>query len=166
MSIQSIRKYLVTCGLLLLPVFVWNVALVRFLPPAFAPNEFWRDIPYALGAAENLLRWLVFALPFFMPLKVSSVRERKGLGVFIAGNLVYFASWLALIGAPNSPWSQSAVGFLAPSYTPILWFAGLALLGRQLHWGSFYRWWMYLVLSGLFLVAHVSHSVIVYARNY
>lgn len=166
MSNPTIRKYLVTCGVLLLPVFVWNAVLVRFLPPVFAPSEFWRDIPHLLGTAENSLRLLVFTLPFFMPLNVSSARQRTGLGIFIAGNLVYFASWLALIAAPNSMWSQSALGFLAPSYTPILWFAGLALLGGQLFWGSFYRWWMYLALSGLFLVAHVSHAVIVYARNY
>jgi len=163
---RSIQQYVFSCGLLLLPALLWNVVLARFLPPAFAPAEFWRDIPYALTAAENTLRLLVFVLPFFMPLHVSGASQRAGMRVFSAGTIVYFASWLAIIAAPNSLWSTSAIGFLAPAYTPILWLAGLSLLGRQLFCGSFYRWWMYLALSGLFLVAHVSHAVIVYARNY
>lgn len=166
MNSQSIKKYLLTCGLLLIPVFIWNVVFVSYLPPAFAPSEFWRDIPHVLVAVENSLRLVVFTLPFIMPLSVSSAQQRTRLVVFIAGNLVYFASWIVLIAMPDSLWSQSALGFLAPSYTPIIWFAGLALLGRRIFWGSFYRWWMYLALSGLFLVAHVTHAAIVYARNY
>jgi hypothetical protein len=63
-------------------------------------------------------------------------------------------------------WAGSALGFLAPAYTPVLWFTGLALLGRRLFWGGFYRWWMYLVLSLAFLAAHVTHTFIVYARNF
>jgi hypothetical protein len=161
-----IRKYLFNCGLLLLPLSVWNAALAGLLPPAFAAGEFWRDIPRALGVVEDALRWLIFILPFLMPLSVASPRQRAGLGLFIAGNLVYFASWLALIAAPDSLWSRSALGFLAPAYTPALWLAGLALLGRHLYWGRFYRWWMYLALSGLFLAAHLAHGAIVYARNY
>ena len=166
MSNQLTRKYLVTCGLLLLPVFVWNIALWHYLPPVFAASEFWRDIPPVLGTTENALRGLIFTLPFFMPLSISSARQRTGIGLFIAGNLLYFASWLALIAAPDSLWSQSAIGFLAPAYTPILWLLGLAMLSGQLFWSNFYRWWMYLVLCGLFIAAHVTHAVIIYVRNY
>ena len=166
MRINLIRKYFTTCGLLLLPVFVWNAMLMRFLPPAFSPGEFWRDIPPGLALAENGLRLLVFIIPFLMPLNLASTRQRIGLRIFITCTLVYFASWLPLIAAPNSPWSQSAIGFLAPAYTPILWFTGLAMLSHRLFWGRFYYWWMYLVLSGLFISAHITHAVIVYARNY
>ena len=165
MSIQLVRKYLVTCGLLLLPVFIWNAALMSLLPPVYLPDEFWRDIPDVIGTAENLMRLLVFTLPFLMPLSIASTRQRIGLGIFIAGNLVYFASWLALIVAPGSMWSHSAFGFLAPAYTPLIWFAGLALLSHRLFWGSFYRWWMYFVLCCLFLAVHITHAVIVYIRN-
>lgn len=136
------------------------------LPPAFAPGEFWRDIPPAIAGVENTLRVMVFMLPFFMPLSTSAASQRVGLGLYVGGTLLYFASWLALITAPDAVWSMSAAGFLAPAYTPILWLAGLALLGRRLFWGRFYRWWMYLVLSASFLAAHLLHAVIVYARNY
>lgn len=161
-----IRQFVFSCGLLLLPVLAWNAALTEFLPPAITSPASWDDIPAALAAAESSLRLLVFALPFFMPLSVSSTLQRKGLVIFIGGILVYFASWLALIAAPNSQWANSSVGFLAPAYTPMIWLAGLAVLGQRVFFVTFYRWWMYLALSAIFMAAHVSHAVVVYVRNY
>jgi hypothetical protein len=164
MSIRLVRKYLVTCGLLLLPVFIWNAALMGSLPPVYLPDEYWRNIPDVLGSAENLMRSLILTIPFLMPLSVSSSRQRIGMGIFIAGNLVYFASWIALILAPDSIWSHSAIGFLASAYTPLIWFFGLALLSHRLFWGNFYRWWMYFVLCCVFLAVHITHAVIVFVR--
>lgn len=39
--------------------------------------------------------------------------------------------------------------------------SGLAWLGQRLFWGQAYRWWMSLVVSGGFLVAHLSHTALV-----
>jgi len=162
----SFRRYSASCGLLLLPAIVWNVAFASFLPPAFQPAEFWRNIPNVLAFSENTLRVAVFVLPFCMPLRLNTQRERTGILVFAAGSVLYFASWLALIAFPASSWATSAVGFLAPAYTPIVWLFGLALLGGRLFWGHIYRWWVYLVLALLFDLSHVSHAFIVYSRNY
>ena len=162
----SLLRYVSSCGLLLLPAVVWNVAFGAQLPSAYAIEEFWRDIPAPLGFAENSLRMMVFALPFAMPLELSTPAQRRALLVFAVGTLIYFASWLAIMTSPESAWSTSALGFTAPAYTPALWLLGLAMLGRRLYWGHFYRWWMYLLLSGGFLAAHISHAALVYARNH
>jgi hypothetical protein len=69
-----------------------------------------------------------------------------------------------LIAAPSSSWSLSAIGFLAPAYTPLVWLLGLALLMQRLHWRSPYRWWFYLTLSACFLATHISHAAIVFMR--
>lgn len=159
-------RYLASCGLLLLPAALWNILLAGYLPPVFAAAEFWRDIPGPLGVAENVLRIAVFALPFLMPLGISSAGSRRALAVFIAGTAVYLASWLPLILAPASAWSSSIAGFMAPAYTPLFWIAGIALLGRRLFWGKFYRPWMYLMIGIAFLAAHIWHTAIVYARNF
>lgn len=100
-----------------------------------------------------------------MPLNLAAPASKPALLVYGVGTLVYFASWLALILFPASSWSASALGFTAPAYTPLLWLIGIALLGRHLFWGTFYRWWMYLALALAFLAAHVSHTAMVYARN-
>lgn len=158
-------RYLFSCGLLLLPAILWNIAFFDRLPPAFATANFWRDIPPPLAFIENSLRAVVFGLPFAMPLSVSTPAQRRSLFIFGLGSLVYFSSWLALIFSPDSPWSKSALGFMAPAYTPALWLFGLAALGRQLFWGRFYRWWMYVMVSSGFLAAHIAHTALVYARN-
>ena len=101
-----------------------------------------------------------------MPLRISSTLQRKGLVIFIVGTLVYFVSWLALIAAPNSQWACSPIGFLAPAYTPMIWLTGLAVIGRRVFFITFYRWWMYLALSAIFIAVHVSHAVVVYVHNY
>ena len=166
MLVQLIRPYVITCGLLLLPALAWNVAFLDLLPPAISNPDIWRAIPQPLAIAENTLRILVFAVPFFMPLHVSTRRQRAGIAFFIVGTLVYFGSWLALIASPQSSWATSAAGFLAPAYTPALWLLGLALLAQEFSWGGTCRPWMYGTLSVLFLAVHISHATIVYVHNY
>lgn len=159
------RRYLINCGWLLLPAVLWNLAFATRLPAAFQPEEFWRDIPSALAALENGLRVAVFVLPFFMPLRLREPAQRRALLLFAIGTLIYFGSWQALMAAPQSAWATSALGFTAPAWTPALWLGALALLGRELYWWRFYRWWMYALVSMAFLVAHISHTAIVFARN-
>ena len=115
MMLAAIRRYASSCGLLLIPASIWNILLTEHLPPAFSPVELWRDIPAGLVMAENGLRVVVFALPFFMPLDLSTRASRLGLLVFLVGTSVYFGSWLALICKPASSWSTSALGFVAPA---------------------------------------------------
>ena len=164
-ELQTLRRYATSCGVLLLPALVWNAALADRLPPVYSMSEFWRDIPAVLGALENLSRILVFALPFFMPLELSMAVQRRGLLLFALGTLVYFGSWLAVMASPSSSWSTSALGFMAPAYTPALWLLGLAMIGRRLFWGHRYRWWMYILISALFLAAHIAHAALVYGRS-
>ena len=164
MKVTTLRHYALNCGLLLVPAILWNLLLTERLPPEFSMAEFWREIPVPLALAENILRVAVFALPFFMPLDLSAPGRRRALWIYAVGTLAYFASWLPLIFFPSSAWSTSAWGFIAPAYTPFFWLLGIALLGRRLFWGAFYRWWMYLVLSLGFLATHISHTALVYAR--
>ena len=163
MTPQSLR-YAKNVGWLLVPVMVWNAALSSRLPQAFSPAVFWFNIPPFLSAAENTLQIVVFALPFLAPFELIAKSQKVGIAVFGVGLAIYFVSWLPLIAAPNSSWSLSAFGFLAPAYTPVVWLLGLALLMQRLYWNSRYRWWLYLTLSIGFLAAHISHAAIVFTR--
>jgi len=53
------------------------LAFTSKLMPAPAMAEFWRDIPAPLVLIENALRVLVFALPFVMPLQITTKRDRR-----------------------------------------------------------------------------------------
>lgn len=150
-----------SCGLLLLPVIAWNVALARRLPPALQPEVFDRVAPTSLKAVEHFSRLAVFLLPFAMPLDpVDPVDPvaRGGLALWAAGTAIYFAAWLALIAAPGSAWARSRFGMLAPACTPALWLAGIALAGTRLFGVEGWRGWMYLVPVAIFLAAHLAHA--------
>ena len=163
--LKRFSRYALSCGLLLIPAIAWNLAFTSKLMPPSAMAEFWRDIPAPLVLIENSLRALVFGLPFVMPLQIATKPERRALLVFVLGTLVYFASWLALMYWPHSAWASSIFGSLAPAYAPILFLPSLAVLGKRLFWGHFYRWWMYLYLCVGFLAAHITHGAFVYMRS-
>jgi hypothetical protein len=166
MSETGLLRYLLSCGLLTVPILVWNVAFTRFLPPALGSKEFWRNIPPFVGYGENILRFAVVLLPFLMPLEVATVTQRRGLFLFVVGTVIYFVAWVVLMIFPKSRWSTSRMGFLAPAYTPLIWLTGLGIMGRQSYWPWPYRWWVYIALAIGFVAFHVTHAGIVYARNY
>ena len=116
-----------------MPILLWNAVFTRFLPPALASTEFSRDIPPLVGYGENTLRVVLMVLPFPMPLEVATVGQRRGLLLFTVGTLLYFLAWVPLMVVPQSRWSTSWLGFVAPAYTPLIWLAGLGLIGRRLY---------------------------------
>ncbi len=166
MSETGSLRYVVSCGLLTLPIVVWNVIFARFLPPPLASPEFERDIPLLVAYGEDALRSVVMVLPFLMPLELATAGQRRGLSLFVVGSLLYFVSWVPLMIAPQSQWSTSWLGFVAPAYTPLVWLVGLGLVGRRLYVPTPFRWWMYVGLACGFVILHVSHASIVHARTF
>lgn len=134
-------------GWLLVPILLWNLAFTKRLP-----QEIFRsDAPQAVLILEHLLRAALLVLPFLFPLEWRGKIGRAGLALYAAGMLAYFASWLPLMYRPDSLWSLSRVGLLAPAFSPALWLLGIALLGRS--------WW-YGLLSLAFVGVHVYHNII------
>jgi hypothetical protein len=162
--LSEVLSYTKNVGWLVLLPLAWNVAFSSRLPRRYSSDGPASTILATLSATENILRIFIFALPFFAPFELISYSQKLGITVFGVGLAIYFISWLPLIAAPDSKWSASAAGFLAPAYTPIVWLFGLALLMQRLHWESPYRWWFYLVLSIGFVLAHVSHAAIGFQR--
>ena len=159
-------KYLLNCMLLLLPIMVWNLIFASRLPPAYSTEIFWKDIPSFIANGENIFRLIVFVLPVLMPIKIETQGQKLGLRLYIAGTAIYFMSWLAQIYFPQSAWSLSAFGFLAPAYTPLIWLIGIGLIGNTLYFSSPYRSRMYIAISTIFIGFHLSHALTVYLRNF
>lgn len=165
MKTTSFTNYILNCMLLLLPIMVWNVIFASKLPRAYSPEIFWKDIPPLIANGENIFRSVIFILPLLMPLRIETQNQKLGLWLYIIGTAIYFLSWLAQIYFPQSVWSLSAFGFLAPTYTPLIWLIGIGLIGRAFYFSSPYRSWMYIVVSAIFLSFHLSHALTVYLRN-
>ena len=166
MSETGWLRDVVSVGLLTLPILAWNVVCTRYLPAPLASSAFNRDIPPLVLFSENTLRIAVMVLPFLMPLDVTTTVQRRGLWLFVAGALVYVIAWIPLMVAPQSAWSTSRAGFLAPAYTPLLWLIGLGLTGGRLYGPVPFKPWIYLVLACAFVAVHVTHAHLVYTRTY
>jgi hypothetical protein len=164
MERTSFKKYVYNCFLLILPVLAWNVALTGSLPEAYQPKTFLDNIPVHITYGENIFRILIFAFTLFMPLMVGTNVQKQGLIIYIGGILLYFTSWLMLIYAPDSDWSKSIYGFMAPAYTPLFWLLGIGLIGDNSYFHFPYKRIFFILFSILFLIFHNWHTFIVYSR--
>jgi len=134
--------------LLLLPLLAWNLALGSRLTQEAITSD--AHSPKWLLVAESMARILVFVFPLLLPIQLKDAWSKAGLAIYCLGTLIYFGSWLPLLLAPDSAWSQSAAGLLAPRLTPFLPFLGIALVCNA---------WPYGVLSAVFIFFHTWHGI-------
>ncbi len=137
-----------SCLWLLLPLLAWNLVLSpKITDPRITSDA---HSPAWLLIGENITRLVVFMLPLLIPLQIREPLSKVGLAIYLIGTLVYFASWLPLLFAPASVWSNSILGLLAPRLTPFLPFLGIALIGRS---------WPYGALAAIFVLLHTWHGI-------
>lgn len=136
------------CFWLVIPLLAWNIALAPNLTLEEVISD--ADSPAWLLAAENLTRIVVFAFPLLLAFQVKDRLGKTGLAIYLAGLLIYFASWIPLVWTSQSGWSQSAVILLLPRITPLLAFVGIALIGHSL---------FYAFASVLFIILHTIHGI-------
>ena len=148
------KLQLLNCFWLLLPIFVWNAVFTARLPQAGFKSD--AGVPQSVLLAEQWLRIAVFIWPLLLPLRWQDQGSRAGWVLFAVGTLVYFVSWLPLLYLPETAWSKSAVGLLAQAYTPLLWLAGIALIGAS---------WPYALASLLFVGVHVYHNILAHGLS-
>jgi hypothetical protein len=146
--LQSFKIVWPNAILLVVPLLLWNIVL----GPKITTEAILSDAnsPRWLLFMENLTRLAIFILPLFMSLKLDDAAGRLGMAIYIAGTLIYFATWAPLILAPDTNWSQSTAGLLAPRITPLIPFIGIAMIGS---------WWPYAGLSVIFISLHILHGV-------
>lgn len=166
MNFKIIRKYLFNCFLLTIPILVWNLILTNKLPKAFQPETFWNNIPSFLTYGENISRTIVFLFTLLMPLSIVKPTQKKGVILYVTGVVLYVASWLILISFPNSIWSNSLLGFIAPAFTPLFWLIGIGLIGDSFYFNLPYRRWFFILTSIIFLVFHNMHAYTIYFRTH
>ena len=146
------------CFWLILPILAWNIIFGAKITQEQITSD--AHSPAWLLGAENIFRLATFILPLFLALPRGaelvpagdwqSALPKIGLTVYIVGTLVYFASWIPLMAAPQSAWSQSIPGLFAPRLTPFISLLGVALLASS---------WGYGVLAMIFIFFHTWHGI-------
>jgi hypothetical protein len=140
---------------------VSTFASVALVPaPDDQPRRTPRSRLSADALSEAVLRGVVFGAPLLMPLSLRAPRTRLVLAVYSVAFTAYAAAWVAVVWAPTSAWSTSAVGFTALAWTSILLFTGIGLRST-LRFVPSYRPWMYLGAAALFTVVHTLTNRIV-----
>lgn len=163
---QFLNFFVTNAFIFLIPVFLWNMLLTRYLPPPYGTKEFDQGIPRFILLGEQLFRIPVFLLPLLIKTNPSTSIGKIGLIIYIVGVIIYFFSWLVLIKWPNSNWSQSKWGFTAPAYTPFVWLFGLALMADSYFFDFFsYEYWHYLIFCILFVGFHLIHSKLSFRKK-
>jgi hypothetical protein len=150
---------------LLVPMLVLNLALVNVLPGPLAPGSTGPDIPDWISLLETVLRVVVLGAPLLMPLSLREAPSRPVFAVYVLGLGAYVGAWAAVVWAPTSAWSTSAVGFTALAWTSIILFAGIGLRST-LRFVPGYRPWMYLGVATLFAVVHTLPMALIWAWYY
>ncbi len=145
---MKLKIHLLNSLWLIIPLLIWNIILGPYLTIEAVLSD--ANSPQWLLIAESSIRLAVFALPLFIPIRWDKKRTRIGFLIFILGTLIYFGSWIPLLVSPQSAWSSSTAGLLAPRLTPLLPFIGIAVIGRS---------WTYAGLSGLFILLHTIHGI-------
>lgn len=159
---MKIRKYVLNCFLLLIPVFLWNIILVGYLPKAYSPDFFEKDLPNWISYGEIILRIMVFAFPTIMVFSLKTRLQRIGLITYLIGLIIYFSSWTIQIISPESNWSQSLVGFVAPAFTTLFFFVGIGIIGNKVFFKFPYLSHIYFGVVLLFVAFHTAHAYIAF----
>ncbi|NDJ77577.1 MAG: hypothetical protein GYB65_15105 [Chloroflexi bacterium] len=84
----------------LVPLLLWNIFFTSQLPSEIS-SGFDEGIPTWILLGESVFRIAIFALPIFVRINISTPVGRRGLVVFLAGTVVYFAAWIPLMVAPD-----------------------------------------------------------------
>lgn len=148
--------------ILFIPILLWNLVLTRYLPQAYKPKEFDIGIPAYVLIGEGIFRALIFGLPLFMRVNFKRPESRIGISIFIIGVSYYFLSWLLLILVPESSWSKSLIGFMAPAYSIIIWLFGFSLIVESYYFNIDYAKWHFILPACLMTCFHTFHSYLKY----
>jgi hypothetical protein len=164
--LEGFKKYFFNCFLLTIPILLWDYIFTDKLPKAFQPEIFRKDIPFLITYGENILRLIMFVFISFIPLKIITHKQKIGLLLYVAGTLLYFTAWIILMYFPNTIWSNSVLGLLAPAYTPLFWLIGIGFIGDSLFFKIPYKRWLYFLIVILFLIFHNRHTYFIYFRTH
>ena len=136
------------CFWLLLPLLAWNIIFGAKITQEQITSD--AHSPAWLLGAENVFRLATFVLPLFLRMRLDGNLGKIGLAVYIIGTLIYCVSWIPLMVAPGSAWSQSIPGLFAPRLTPLIWLSGIALIAAS---------WPYGLLATIFIFFHTWHGI-------
>jgi phosphotransferase system glucose/maltose/N-acetylglucosamine-specific IIC component len=84
------------------PPLLFSLGLMSLVPNALTPDRFNRGIPDLLVTVESIGRILVFAMPAFFSIGISTKTQKRGLVLYLAGVIIYYLSYGTQNFFPNN----------------------------------------------------------------
>lgn len=168
-SSRIAKTDILKCGIwLTFPPLLFSLGLMTFLPNALTPAQFNKGMPDGLLHIESIGRILVFAMPAFFSIGISTTLQKRGLALYLIGVALYYLSYGTQNFFPDSAWSTSTLGFAASAYTNVFWTIGLGLLGEKFYFTERFRYrpTFYIVPAVVFVFFHTTHLVIFHQRSF
>jgi hypothetical protein len=153
---------------LTLPPLLFSLGLMAIAPSAVTSAEFNAGIPNVLVTSEIIGRIVVFAMPAFFSVGLSTASQRRGLILYLVGVASYCTVYGIQNFAPESSWSTSMIGFTASAYSNLIWMTGLGLLGDRFQFSTSWRYRpvFYIVPATIFIILHTTHSIIYFQSHF
>jgi len=159
-TIKKIRKYLLNCFWLILPVIIFNIIAVKFLPQYYLV-----DIEHPIVIIETILRIFTVLLPFVMVMDFSSKASKIGIIIYLAGFFIYACSYFIAINHSHTFFGSNIIVVLAPYWTSIIWLIGIGLIGTKLFINLRYHYSLYFFISIAFVIVHCYHGYLCYIKE-
>jgi hypothetical protein len=153
---------------LTLPPLLFSLGLMWIVPTALPPAAFNKDMPILLVYSENILRIVVFAMPAFFAVGLSTKTQKRGLMSYLAGVAFYCLTYAIQNYLPDSSWSTSLIGFTASACTNLIWMIGVGLMGSKFYFWRFvrYRPVIFIAPATIFIILHVMHTFLFFRLSH
>lgn|GEM_PF-2962817 len=125
------RRHAVTHNgiVLVVPLLAWNAAMWPRLPAGAGGTA---SVPLLLEITEQCLRVAVFAMPLWLRLEYRGTRGCCGWLLYGLGLLTYTLTWIPWLRGVEQ---EHLLLLLGPTVSPLVLFAGIAVLGRSAAYG-------------------------------
>lgn len=130
---------------LVVPVLIWNIT---FWPQLPADADIFESPSWVFQWTEHGLRFLAFSFPVLLTFRSDELSGYVGWTTYRVGLVLYFVCWVPWLegSEPDSIALQ-----LGPYVTPLLVFAGIAILCRSR---------LYILISTAFVALHASLGLV------
>jgi len=146
--------------LLFIPVILFDIAFTNYLPEPYLKN-----ISHVIVPMENMARIVLIALSTIMRINIKDKTGKIGVLIYIAGLILYVASYFILIHYTDTVIGENRILQLSGYWTAMIWLIGIGLTGNRLFVKVPYHYAFFLILSVLFGLIHTYHGYILLTNS-
>jgi len=162
LTYQRLKYYFKNCFLLIIPVLLWNIIFVSYLPEVYTNKSIIGDIPDLVLWGEIIAFLSILVLSLMMPLKIKTGFQKLGLIIYLVGLAIYLLAWRPIILYPNGDWSSGFLGFVSLAFLPFIFLVGIGMIGDKFYIKFQFSRKIFIGLSFVLIFLSTWHAILTY----